>query len=85
MSGRGGGQWKDMALAEMRAAVRVLFSDESLKAAAQPSLSASQQERLAQLSHTGGERTLTMFLLKDLHLVNQEDDQKLASPESSLV
>lgn len=40
-------------------AAMVLFSDESLKAAAQPSLSAAQQERLAQLSHAGGERTLS--------------------------
>lgn len=40
-------------------AAMALFSDESLKAAAQSFLSASQQKRLTQLTHAGGKRNLT--------------------------
>jgi hypothetical protein len=40
-------------------AAMILFSDESLKAAVQSSLSAAQQKRLTQLTDAGGDRTLT--------------------------
>jgi hypothetical protein len=47
-------------------AAMVLFSDESLKAATHSSLSAAQQERLAQLSHAGGARVLTAAEKREL-------------------
>lgn len=45
-------------VADELAAMR-LFSDEALWAAAQPSLSPAEQERLRQLNHLAGERALT--------------------------
>lgn len=56
-------------------AAMVLFSDESLKAAAQSSLSAAQQERLAQLSHAGGERTLSKSEKRELERLLDLYDQ----------
>lgn len=54
-------------------AAMTLFSDESLKASAQSSLSAAQQKRLTQLTHAGGIRSLTeaenreLQILRDLY------------------
>lgn len=54
-------------------AAMLLFNDESLKAAAQSSLSPAQQKRLKQLAQAGGERSLTeaesdeLKSLLDLH------------------
>jgi hypothetical protein len=56
-------------------AAMVLFSDESLKAAAQSSLSAAQQERLAQFSHAGGERTLSRAEKRKLEYLLDQYDQ----------
>lgn len=47
-------------------AAMALFSDESLKASAQSSLSAAQQKRLTQLTHAGGRRSLTEAENKEL-------------------
>lgn len=55
-------------------AAMALFNDESLKAAARSSLAAAQQERLAQLSHVGGERSLTGAEQQELqHLLDLYD------------
>jgi hypothetical protein len=55
-------------------AAMVLYSDESLKAAAQPSFPPTRQERLVQLSQAGKERTLTQAEKSELqHLLDLAD------------